>query len=200
MNQSHIKMDKITLQLAERLRRERESRGWTIATLARLSGVSRGMISKIERAEASPTAALLGRLSGAFQVPLSDLFEPDPSTAAGRVVRANDQPRWKDPGSGYVRRVVSPRAGRPLELIEVELPRGANVSFPAAAYRRLHQQVWVLEGKLTLREGIQVHELEAGDCIQFGPPADCTFRNEGPRKCTYVVAILHLADGARGGV
>ena len=58
--------DPLRAQLAHRLKRERETRGLTIAALAGLSGVSKAMISKVERAEASPTADLLGRLSGAF--------------------------------------------------------------------------------------------------------------------------------------
>src|SRR6266478_9007342 len=64
----------LTLAIARRLRAEREARGWTIADLAALSGVSKAMISKIERAEASPTAMLLGRLSGAFGLTLSRLL------------------------------------------------------------------------------------------------------------------------------
>lgn len=62
--------DPLGRRLAARLRCEREARGWSIAALATASGVSRAMISKIERAEASPTAALLGRLSGAFGLTL----------------------------------------------------------------------------------------------------------------------------------
>ena len=51
-------VDDPTLAIARTLRAEREARGWSIADLAQLSGVSKAMISKIERAEASPTAML----------------------------------------------------------------------------------------------------------------------------------------------
>ena len=57
-------------QLAQRLKAEREARNWSLAELAERSGVSKAMISKIERDEVSPTAALLGRLSGAFGLSL----------------------------------------------------------------------------------------------------------------------------------
>jgi len=63
-----------TQSLAARIALEREARGWSLADLAERSGVSKAMISKIERAEASPTAALLGRLSGAFGLTMSTLL------------------------------------------------------------------------------------------------------------------------------
>ena len=61
-------------RLAETLLEERERRGWTVAELAARSGVSRAMISRVERAQASPTAGLLGKLSGAFGLTMSQLI------------------------------------------------------------------------------------------------------------------------------
>src|SRR5690242_20447124 len=87
--------------LAARLRAEREARGWSLSDLASRSGVSRAMISKIERGEASPTAALLGRLSGAFGLTLSTLLARAEGDASGigRVLRASAQPLWRDPAT-----------------------------------------------------------------------------------------------------
>jgi transcriptional regulator with XRE-family HTH domain len=89
------------------------------------------MISKIERAEASPTAALLGRLSAAFGLTLSALLA-EAETQPHGPVRAEAQALWRDPATGYIRRQVSASPTSPLELTEVELPPGAAVSFPAA--------------------------------------------------------------------
>ncbi|MBA2473103.1 MAG: helix-turn-helix transcriptional regulator, partial [Pseudonocardiales bacterium] len=98
------------------------------------------MIGKVERGEAQPTAALLGRLSGALGMTLSELV----ARAEGddrRLVRAADQPTWTDPDTGYRRRAVSPASGGPLELVEVDLPAGTEVSYPADAYAFIHQQI-----------------------------------------------------------
>jgi transcriptional regulator with XRE-family HTH domain len=76
-------------------------RGWSLTDLAQRSGVSRAMINKVERGEASPTASLLGRLSGAFGLTLSALLARTETTYAGRIVRAKDQLLWTDPASGY---------------------------------------------------------------------------------------------------
>ena len=96
-------VDDPTLAIARRLRAEREARGWTIADLAALSGVSKAMISKIERGEASPTASLLVKIAAAFGLPLSLLLARAEGEAS-RISRADDQQRWQDPESGYRRR------------------------------------------------------------------------------------------------
>ena len=179
----------VTAALAARLRTEREARGWSVAELAGRSGVSRAMISKVERAEASPTAALLGRLSGAFGLTLSALLARA-EQAPGRLARRGDQPQWSDPDTHYCRRVVSPPTGGPREIVEVELPPGAEVGFPASAYTFRYHQILVLAGTLTLTEGGVEHTLAKGDCLELGPPAPVTYSNRAARTCTYLVALV----------
>ena len=147
------------------------------------------MISKIEREEASPTAAILGRLSGAFQLTLAALLARAESDH-GRLTRAADQPRWTDPETHYLRRQVFARAGHPLELVEVDLPAGAHVDFPASSYAFIRQVVWVGKGRLTVREGAEKHELRAGDCLEFGPPVPSSLANESSSPCRYLVALV----------
>jgi transcriptional regulator with XRE-family HTH domain len=177
-----------TPQIAARLRSERESRRWSIADLAERSGVSKAMISKIERGEASPTAALLGRLSGAFGLTLSELLARA-ELRGGRLLRAADQPQWKDPDTGYVRHHVSPASDLPIELIKVELPAGASVTFPTSTYVSNRHLVWVMKGHLTFIEGDIVHEMGPGDCLALGPPTECTYK-AGAKPCVYLVVLL----------
>jgi transcriptional regulator with XRE-family HTH domain len=181
--------DPLTARLAATVRNTRASRGLSVLALAERSGVSRAMIGKIERAEVQPTAALLGRLSGALGLTLSELI----SRAEGddrRVARAGDQPVWIDPETGYRRRDLSPPTGGPLDMVWVELPPGARVEYPAAAFAFIHQQIWVIDGTLHFEEGGHVHELDAGDCLQIGPPAPCAFVNARKRPCHYLVATM----------
>ncbi len=109
-------------RIAERVRAARKAAGLTIEALAQRSGVSRAMISKIERAETSPTAALLARLSVGLQVTIGALLaEPE----RGALSRAGDGLPWRDPASGYLRRQVSPAGtGSPVEIVEVTFPPG----------------------------------------------------------------------------
>src|SRR5271155_1185274 len=101
-------VDDFTQRLATRLRHERDSRGWSLADLAQRSGVAKATISKIERAEASPTAVILVKLASAFGLTLAGLM----LRAEGRedrLVRSGEQPIWRDPETGYLRKQVFSR-------------------------------------------------------------------------------------------
>lgn len=188
-----ITSDPLGPRLAARIRLEREARGLSVAALAEASGVSRAMISKVERAEASPTAALLGRLSGALGVTVSTLLSrAEAQEAGGRLARATEQAVWTDPATGYVRRALSPPGAEP-ELVLVELPPEAEVPYPAASYGFLRGQcVWALSGSLLIREGTTETLLRTGDTLAFdlSAPRDCAFRNPSTAEVSrYVVAL-----------
>jgi quercetin dioxygenase-like cupin family protein len=64
------------------------------------------------------------------------------------------------------------------------------VPYPATAFALQHQQILVTEGTLLFQEDALVHRLEAGDCLQLGPPAECSFFNPGAQVCKYVIALV----------
>ena len=183
--------DDMDLKLAARIRSEREARNWSLADLADRSGVSRSMINKVERNQSSPTSALLARLAAAFGMTMSTLLMRAEGGTGPGVTRAADRARWTDPATGYVRAQVFPSPGSdfPVDMVEVEMPPGERVSYPASSYAFGRNGVWVLTGELQLSLGGVTHKLEAGDAIEFGPPADCTYANTSGLPCTYVVTV-----------
>ena len=181
-------VDELSQRLAQRIRLERDSRGWSLADLAERSGVSKATISKIERAEVSPTAVVLVRLASAFDLTMAGLMLRAEGLGE-RVFRAADQPVWRDPDTGYLRRQVFGRPDHPVELVRVEMPARQRVTLPASSYTHIRQALWVLSGSLVITEGGTRHVLAAGDCLGFGPPADTTFANETHTACTYLVAL-----------
>ncbi|MDI6103502.1 helix-turn-helix domain-containing protein [Actinoplanes sp. NEAU-A12] len=185
--------DRLTADLAATVRAARTDLNLSVNALAESSGVSRAMIAKIERAEVQPTAALLGRLSAALGLTLSELFARTEG-ATPRLARHADQILWTDPRTGYRRRSVSP-AGSPVQLVEVELPAGAEVSYPAESYALADHQIWVLAGRLRFREGAVDHELEAGDCLTLGTPAPGTYQNVTDQPCRYLVVLNRGRNG-----
>lgn len=177
--------------LGQRLRAERARRAWSLTELADASGVSRAMISRIERGESSPTAAVLGRLSAALEVSVSALLSTEPPGAEERhgvVRRAADLPTWRDPETGYLRRQVS-TATFPADVTEIRLPAGARVGYPAAAYAFIAQLVWVLDGELTLTDDETRHTLGPGDTFHLGDPHPREFRNATTTECRYLVVV-----------
>jgi transcriptional regulator with XRE-family HTH domain len=181
--------DPLSRSLASTLQAARRARDLSAAALADRSGVSRAMIGKIERGTAQPTAALLGKLAGALGMTLSELVARAEDEQSGRLVRLADQPVWTDPGTGYRRRAVSPAPGGASELVEVELPGGAEVGFPPDTYTFALHQIWLLSGRLDFHEADTVHELAAGDCLQLGPPAPCRYVNPTDTTCRYLVVL-----------
>ena len=180
-------LDDTSSRIAARLRLERESRGWSQADLAERSGVSKATISKIEREEVSPTAVVLVRLAGAFDLTLAGLLLR--AEGKGRLTRATDQPIWRDPATGYLRKQVFGRPDHPVEIIRVELPAGQRVVLPASSYVHIRQAVWVQAGQLVIIEAGERRELGAGDCLGFGPPSEVTFANETTAWCIYIVVL-----------
>ena len=183
--------DPTSVRLADVMRSTRLARELTTSALAKKSGVSRGMIAKVESGECSPTAALLGRLSGALGTTMSELIAraEDPERESAQLLRASEQRTWVDPASGERRRVISPASGGSLQLAEHELPPGSSTTHLADEFAGVHQQLWVLAGQLEVRVGARVHALSTGDSLEFGLPRDCVWTNPHSTPCRYLVAV-----------
>lgn len=183
-------------RIARQVRELRATRGLSLDALATRCGVSRSMISLIERGESSPTAVVLEKLATGLGVPLASLFDP-PQATADPVSRATDQPQWRDPHSGYVRRNVSPGGtvghdGRsPIQIVEVDFPPGARVAYETGAREPMvHQQVWVLDGTIEVSVGHHVHRLDTGDCLALVLDQPVSFHNPTRRHARYAVVIV----------
>ncbi|MFC7549655.1 helix-turn-helix domain-containing protein [Plantactinospora sp. GCM10030261] len=179
--------DSLTANIAAILRTTRIDRDLSVTALAERSGVSRAMIAKIERGDVQPTAVLLGRLTAALGLTLSELFARTEGETP-RLARIADQTVWVDPTTGYRRRSVSP-AGGSVQLVDVELPAGAEVSYPAESFALADHQIWVLEGSLRFREGDVEHDLNSGDCLELGTPTPGTYCNPTDQPCRYLVVL-----------
>lgn len=177
--------------IAARVRQLRSARAMSLEALSDRSGVSRSMISLIERGETSPTAVVLEKLAAGLNVSLASLFD-EPQREARPVARRDEQQQWRDPASGYVRRNVSPSGfASPIEIVEVEFPPGARVAFENAARDvRVDQQVWVLDGCIEIIVGKETHRLNAGDCLAFVLDRPTAFHNPTRKAARYAVVIV----------
>jgi transcriptional regulator with XRE-family HTH domain len=188
-------------RIAERVRELRARQGLSLEALAAKSGVSRSMISLIERGESSPTAVVLEKLAGGLGVMLASLFDSPRSASApvpsGPVARREDQPLWRDPASGYLRRNISPPGvPQPMQIVEVRFPAGGRVAFETGGRDvRVHQQVWVLEGTIDVTVGDERHRLHEGDCLAMQLDRPTMFHNPTRKATRYAVVIA--SEGRR---
>jgi transcriptional regulator with XRE-family HTH domain len=181
----------IERRIAQRLARLRAERGWSLEMLAERTGISRATLSRLERSELSPTAAMLGKLCSVYGWTLSR-FMAEAETRPPSLVTTASQAEWKDPASGYRRRAVSPPApGLRGELVEVRMPAGASVSFDASPVRGLEHHLWMLDGALTLEVEGSLFQLRVGDCLRYVLAGPTRFQATGKREARYVIAMVH---------
>ena len=188
-------------RIAERVRDLRVAQGLSLEALATKSGVSRSMISLVERGESSPTAVVLDKLATGLGVVLASLFDAPAAaeTPRGPIARRDEQTVWRDPASGYVRRSVSPPGvPQPLRIVEVRFPAGARVAFENGARDvRVHQQVWVLEGAIDVTVGNERHRLREGDCLAMRLDHPTMFHNPTRKPTRYAVVVASEAGPRR---
>ena len=176
--------------IAQRLKALRAERGWSLDELASLSHVSRATLSRLENADVSPTANVLGKLAAAYGLTISRLlqmveeqYEP--------VVRADAQMLWTDPSIGFRRRSVSPPSQRLSgEVLQCELRAGARIDYDHPPRPGLEHHLVVLEGKLSVTVDRQTHQLRSGDCLRYqlsGASALATPADSGAKYFIFLV-------------
>jgi transcriptional regulator with XRE-family HTH domain len=181
---------RLDTRLGTRLAELRAERGWSLGELAERSGVSRSTLSRAERAETSPTAALLNRLCAVYGRTMSQLLS-EVETAPVPLLRSAEQPVWEDRASGFLRRSVSPpHAGLRGELVEGRLAAGADIAYDRPPVPGLEQHIWVLEGALRVTAGDTAHDLDAGDCLRLRVWGPTRFRCAATTGARYLLAVV----------
>jgi quercetin dioxygenase-like cupin family protein len=144
---------------------------------------------------------VLEKLATGLGVMLASLFDAPAMSAprSGPVARRAEQPRWRDPASGYVRRNVSPPgAAQPMQIVEIEFPAGGRVAFETGPRDvRVHQQVWVLDGAIDVTLGAERYRLRDGDCLAMQLDRPTMFHNPTRKPARYAVVIVSEPAGRR---
>lgn len=180
----------ITARIAERVRNLRGARGLTLDELAERSGVSRAMLSKIERGESSPTAVMLDRVASGLNTSLASLF--DAPTAVTPLHKRADQASWRDPDSGYIRRNLSaPGIDSPLQLVQVTFPARTRLAYDSPPRAGgVDQQVWMIEGTIEIGVGDARFKLSEGDCLAMQLDQPVYYHNKSKAPARYLVATV----------
>lgn len=175
--------------LGNRLNSERRNHSLTIDALANKSGVSRSMISKVERGEAQPTTSVLGKLAEALDLSISQLVG-GPQITGALVVREADQPRFREEHSGFERRSLSPLyRGRGIDLVLNTLPPKTRTG-PFPSHRAgVEEHLWVQSGSLLVEVGEERHDLNAGDFLFYPADRDHSFVNDTDAPVVFMIAI-----------
>lgn len=176
-------------ELGKRLRELRKSGGHSIEALSSLSGVSKSMISKIERGEATPSTTVLARIAEALAVTFSELMASEQDSEI-ILLPFEKQPVLSDPESGHTRRCLAPiLPARGIDWVMNILAPGGTTGEFVPHRRGVEEYIHVLQGRLRATLGGSVYELHEGDAIYFQANIPHQFQNCGTSPCTYYLII-----------
>ena len=176
-------------RLGERVRALRRERGLTLDALAGRSGVSRAMISKLERGEKNPTLVVAARVAEGLGVSLSQLVGVDERREVV-VVRRERRMVMRDPETGFERQLLSPSfGGRGIEFLRNVVPIGSTSGEFPPHRRGVSEYVVVEMGRLRVLLGSDEYFLERGDALYFEADVTHRFDNAGEEECSYYLVI-----------
>jgi transcriptional regulator with XRE-family HTH domain len=159
----------LSSELGDRVRLLRGQRGWSLEELAAASGVSRSMLSQVERNETNPTVVVALAIAKALGVSLDDLASA-PGGSQMEVIRGDDsQYVYRADESCRIRTLSPLSARRELEFYEIELPPGGELR-SAPHFGGTQEFLTVHQGDVQVESGEDTSTLAAGDSVAY--PAD----------------------------
>ena len=176
-------------RLGERVRELRRGRGLTLDGLAEISGVSRAMISKLERGEKNPTLVVAAKLAGGLGVTLSRLAGMEEHREVIIVPRERRMV-MRDPETGFERQLLSPNSvGLGVEFMRNTIPEGSTSGEFPPHRKGVGEQIVVERGTLKAILSGEEHLLREGDALYFEADVPHRFDNAGKQECSYYLVI-----------
>lgn len=178
--------------LGERIKARRRALGWSLNDLAVRADVSRAMLSKVERAESSPTITVLQKVAAALGVSAASLIGVEDDRPVV-ILRGAEAATFRDGTTGYERQIFPAVEGSPVELIRGRLVGGGtsgDLSIQPAGSRKY---VVVESGEVALQVADDWFHLQDGDVCLF--PADVAHRFENPSSKPCRLLMIKLPIG-----
>lgn len=178
--------------LGQIIRHERSRLGMTLDDLARVSGVSKGMLSQIEQSKTNPTVTVLLRIASGLRVePTRLLPSPTHTPRVWRTIRSTDERSLFPANPGCTIRTLSPLdLEKQIEFYELTFaPKGELISAPH--YRGTEEILTVSSGKLLVRSGENETELRKGDSIHYAADVPHRICNAGQLPATAFLLVWY---------
>lgn len=183
--------DAITRHLGGRVKHLRGGRGWSLDALANASGVSRSMLSQIEREQANPTLAVTLRIARAFGLTLGELLEMPGAASAVTVIRAEDHAYHYRSDKDCRIRTLSPlNLEKDVEFYEIRLqPGGALRSSPH--FEGTREFLTVQKGRVRIESAADAEELETGDSASYRADVPHAIVNSGKTEAVAFLIVIY---------
>jgi transcriptional regulator with XRE-family HTH domain len=177
------------------VRELRQRRHWSLESLSKASGVSRSMLSEIERNQANPTLATALGIARAFGLRLGDMVDGHPGDSRLQVIRSNDPSYDYRSDAECALRTLSPLApDRIFEFYRVDFePGGALRSSPH--FDGTRELVYVDRGRVIVESGEESSRLGVGDSIMYAADVPHAIVNAGRSHARVFLIDLFPPNG-----
>lgn len=177
--------------LGSRVKQLRTGRGWSLEALARASGVSRSMLSDIEREQANPTLAVTLRIARAFGLSLGELLEIPGASSTITVIRANDRAHLYRSDPEVQIRTLSPlHLEKDVELYEIRLQTGGALR-SAAHYEGTREFLAVQKGQVRVESASDAEGLGTGDSATYRADVPHAIVNTGRGEAVVFLVVIY---------
>ncbi|WP_343713797.1 XRE family transcriptional regulator [Inquilinus sp.] len=175
----------------DRVRTVRERAGLTLEQLSGLSGVSRAMLSKIERGEKSPTIGVAKQVAHALGVSFSSLVgEESPARRAFALVTKDQRQVFRDPETGFERHLLSPiMPGVTVEVVLHHLPANSSTGRLPSPPPGTVKHIVAARGQVVVATADRETVLQEGDCLYFEADIEHWFENRASGPAEYYLVI-----------
>jgi transcriptional regulator with XRE-family HTH domain len=181
----------IVAEVGARLKHFRAAAGLTLEELCRRSGVSRAMLSKVERGEKAPTLTVMVRIAKGLDVSLTTLMGAGAEPATASVIHPSQRLTFRDPETGFERHVLSPsNIDSGVELLMHRIPPGQSSGLLPVYNVPTEKFLVVQDGQLVVSIGADRHKLKSGDAFYFEIKEPYRFDNPGKIDCVYYLTIV----------
>ncbi len=179
----------VSEHLCRRLKQLRLGRGWSLDALSKACGVSRSMLSQIERNQANPTLVVMFRIARAFGMPLGQLVEAPGATPSVDVIRAGDRAyHYRSDRDCQIRTLSPLHLEKDVEFYEVTLqPGGVLRSSPH--FEGTREFLTVQKGALRVESAGDAEDLHPGDSASYRADVPHAIVNTGRSA-----AVVFLVD------
>ena len=177
--------------LSSRVTELRKKRGLTLEQLAAASGVSRSMLSQIERGKANPTLAVTLRIARAFGMNIGDLVDQPWTASRIEVVRADDASQlFRDDHDCRIRTLSPLNMEKNVEFYEIRLAPGARLQ-SAAHFDGTRELLTVTQGHARISAGENRCELGPGDSAHYHADLVHTIENSGEGELVSFLVVTY---------
>jgi transcriptional regulator with XRE-family HTH domain len=178
--------------LCARVRELRKKKQWTLEEMSAACGVSKSMLSEIERGRANPTLGVAYRIALAFGISLGDLVEASSVPHRVDVIRADDH-TYHFRSDRYCRiRTLSPLPlEKAVEFYEIVLRAGASLK-SAPHFEGARELLTVQQGVVRVCSGGDTAELNSGDSAHYPADVDHSIENLGRKDAVLFLVVTYL--------